>query len=459
MRLLLLLPAVLSILSACSVEPVQPTAPDLDESVFQEGAPEVDSDWWTAFDDAQLNQWIEQGLRQNQDLVATYYRLKQSEASWDASGAGYFPTLNASLEKSQTESETGNVKTSSDSWSAGLSASYELDFWGNIAAQKDKGEFQYLASTANVRIMSNTVAGEISKAWYGWLLEEKKRALLNTQEQRIRSTLKAVEGRYARGKVTVSDIWQQKQLLESLQGDLAQTQARLEIYRQTLALWLSIPSNQLPDVAIGFLPKNLSSITSVSSDTLQTRPDVQKAYYELQVANAGLAVAKSNRYPRFTLTASYTGSNENFSSVFDDWVSNFVGGLFLPIVDGGSRRAEVRRSEALLNEEVADYKQVLLKAAQEVEQIMVNERQQRLYVDSLKKQLELAEKTQGFQERRYRKGIGDFINMIEAQQNVLTLERQVLDARWQQTQYRIQLYRALAQGVSADALAMGSEHE
>lgn len=438
-------------LAACSVEQVQPEVPEFSHSSFQSDGFRPDQSWWTSFDDPQLSKLIEKGLKQNQDFRAAFYRLQQSQAAWDADGSGQFPSLNATLERSQVQTGSADSSTvTTDSWSAGLSASYELDFWGNIAAQKEQGEFNYLASEAAVRTVSNTVAGEITKAWYGWMLEREKLALLAQQEQRIEASLKAVQGRYARGQVTVSDIWQQQQTLESLTGDTALSKRKLEIYKQTLALWLSMTSQELAEVLIqhSTLPASLSSVKSVSSQALQSRPDVVAAYFELQSAAAGLSIAQSNRYPRFTLTASYSGSDENFGSIFDNWASNLAAGLFLPVIDGGALRAEVRRNEAVVQEKIAAYKQTLLAAAQEVEESLVSEEQQSVYVESLQKQLQLAQKTQGFQERRYRKGVGDFIDMSNAQQNVLQLERQVLDARWQQLQYRIQLYRALAQGVT-----------
>lgn len=441
-------------LTACSVDQIQPDVPQFNHSNFQSDGFTPDQHWWAYFDDGQLTKLINQGLAQNQDLLAAFYRLQQSQAAWDGNGSGQFPSLNATLDRSRAQSGSSDSSTvTTNNWSAGLSASYELDFWGKIAAQKEQGEFDYLATEAALRTVSNTVAGEITTAWYGWMLEREKLALLAEQEQRIEASLKAVKGRYARGQVTVSDIWQQQQTLESLNGETAIAQRNMDVYKQTLALWLSMTSDQLASMLIETrsLPSELEKLTQISSDALQTRPDVVAAYFELQSAAAGLSIAKSNRYPRFTLTASYSGEDENFSNIFDNWASNLAAGLLLPVIDGGSLRADVRRNEAVVNEKIASYKQTLLTAAQEVEQVLVNERQQIIYVESLQKQLELAQKTQGFQERRYRKGVGDFVDMSNAQQNVLQLERQVLDARWQQLQYRIQLYRALAQGVTKTA--------
>ena len=436
-------------ISACSVEPVQPNLPDINNDWITSQGTQVDSQWWQHFADDQLDQWVQQGLQNNQDLQAAWYRLLQSRALWDASGADQFPSLDATVSRTSTESDD----TSSQSWSARLSASYEIDFWGNIAAGKKQSEFNAMAQQAALRTLSNTVAGTIAESWYGWLVQEQTLALLNEQKRRIESSLAAVKGRYARGQVNVSDVWQQEQLLESINGSIEQTQATRAIYRQTLALWLSVPSQSLPESAAGQIPELRNPIQHVHSDAIQQRPDVLQAYFDLQSAQAGLAVAQSNRYPRFTLTASYTGESENINEVFDNWVTNFVAGLTAPLIDGGNRRALVRQNEAKVKEQIAHYKQVLLGAAQEVEQVLVNQTQQYKYLASLSKQLTLAKQTQGFQERRYRKGVGDFIEMLNAQTDVLDLEQSVLAAQWQLLQYRIELYRVISQGIEVKDMA------
>ena len=445
---ILICSGLLLTLSACSVEPIQPDLPPLDSPYVQPQGFAPQQSWWQHFGDAALNEFVRLGLQRNLDYQAAFYRLQQSQASWDANGSGQYPTLSASLNRNSSRTASaGTATTSSDSWSAGLSASYEIDFWGSIAAQKQQGEFQYLSTEAQLRTMSNTVAGEITTAWFGWNIEQQTLALYQRQIERVEATLKAIRGRYARGKVEVSDVWQQEQTLAELQGNMAQSKARLTIYQQTLALWLAMPVGDLV-LTPRAEPVTLDDITKVNSESLQQRPDVLAAYFALQSAHAGVAVAQANRYPRFTLGASYTASDESIANVFDNWASNLVAGLVMPLIDGGARRAEVRRTEAVVKESIASYKQTLLAAAQEVEALLVNQQQQQVLVDSLNAQLALARKTQAFQERRYGKGVGDFIEMASAQQSVLQLERQVLAARWQSIQYRIQLYRALAQGVT-----------
>jgi len=325
-----------------------------------------------------------------------------------------------------------------------LTTSYELDFWGSVAAQKEQGEFNYLAGAQSAQIRANTLAGQVATSWYGWRKEQKNLELLAQQFERLSQALKLVKHRYLRGLVQVSDVWQQEQQLESLNSEMINARAALKGYQQQLALWLGQAEFKPSDAPLGHLPQLQNHHQALSSDVLLQRPDVQAAYFRLQAANAGLAVAAANRYPRFTISASYTGSDADIENVLDNWVANLAGGLVLPLIDGDNRRAEVRRNEAVVDEQLANYHNTLLSAVQEIEQAMIDEDKQFSLTTSTQQQLQLAQKTQRYQWKRYQKGVGDFLAFLTSQQDVLRLERQQLSADFLILQNRIQLLKTIS---------------
>ena len=195
------------------------------------------------------------------------------------------------------------------------------------------------------------------------------------------------------------------------------------------------------------------TLNSVSLSALKSRPDVQQAFYELQAASAGVAVAAANRYPRFSLSASYSGSDTDLNNVFDNWVASLAGSLVLPLIDGAQRRAEVERQKASEQEALANYSQTVLEAAQEVQQALVEEQRYQRTLKSLTDQLDLARKTLELQDYYYARGQIDFLDLLNAQQELLSLESQHLAARWNLTQSRIQLYKAVSHGRFNDRLS------
>jgi NodT family efflux transporter outer membrane factor (OMF) lipoprotein len=443
------------LLAACAgtkpIIPVPTLSPAFDSS---KGAIDTAAaeQWWLDFSDPQLNALITQALKNNYSLQASSAKVKQSQSSWDQANSGKIPDVQLTAQQSrQWQDGLQQNGTTQDQWQLGLNASYELDFWGRIASLDEQALQQLNASRAAQNIQTNTVVSQLAIAWYGGLQERQQLGLLHQQQVRNKNALEVVQGRYLRGKVKASDMWQQEQLLESINSDVIRSETALAIYQQQLALWLG--KGQI-DLETLFelenmdykIPHFTQPIASVSSQSLHQRPDVKQAYAQIIAAQAGLNVAQSNRYPRFTLSASYTSAADRPSDVLNNWMANFIAGLTVPLIDGDNLRSEVRRNEAVVEERVANYQQVLLLAMQEIQQALINESQQFSLSASLKMRLQLANKTQQYLYQRYQNGAGDFLSLLNNQQDVLQLERQVLAAEYQQLQYRIQLLTSLSHG-------------
>ena len=427
----------------------------------------VPDEWWRSFDDPALNSLIDTALANNFSLQASLARIEQSAALLRIDASGQYPDVNIQAGRNRNENSALTSNRVTQNWTAGLNASYEIDFWGAVAAAREQGEFELSATQAAARIQSNTVASQISNAWYGYLKESRQLELLQQQKQRVEFGLKAINARFQRGRSQVSDVWQQQSLLESIEADVYRTDSRRQIYLNQLQLWLggAVSSDAVNDVlqqalashsTVNVLPAlfdsgnelnpNEQKQTAVSVEALGQRPDVQQAWFNVLAANAGVAIAEANRYPRFTLTASYSGQDPDFSNVFDDWVANVAANLVLPLIDGGERRARVAAQRAALEASLADYQQVLLAAADEVQQQLIREQEFVSLNASLNRQLALERKTQSFQASRYAKGVGDFLALLTAQRDVLSLERQVLENKLSAVQARIALYQSVSHG-------------
>ncbi len=460
--------------TACSsVSTVQPEPLELTEleasanahAVTQEPPVELaDVNWWQQFSAPQLNRLVEQGLRENYSLQAAWERLSASRAVAEQQASGRYPTLNITAGRSRSWTESATASSTSDNWSAGLSTEYELDFWGRVSALDKQGELSALSTEAAGRVQANTTANGIVQAWYGWVYQQRLMDLLLQQQRRVENSLKATESRFRRGLAVRSDVWQQQQLLESLTSEINESRRQQQLQGQQLAVWsgqsrwlasagvdgealVALQSSVFPDIA---------EVPEVPLAALKERPDVQQAWYDLQADNAAVAAAVANRYPRLTLSASYSGSAPQWDDVFDNWVANLAGNLVLPLLDGGNRKATVLQREAQVREAVASYQQALLNAVQEVRAAQTNEAAVLREISSLETRLDLARKTEASQQVRYLRGVVDLLQLITAQRSVLTLEQQLLAARWQQLQYRIQLFKAVSHG-HFDSVAASSQ--
>ncbi len=446
----------LSALSACSTVtplPEDPAAPlNLETLMTSQGDDGTDvPNWWTQFHSDELNQLVQQGLSNN-------YSLASAHASWQASRA-----VLASARADQSLTAEASLKNTqqwqpdhSNRWSLGAAASYELDFWGRLDGLSREAELSAQAQQAAMNTVANSVAAEVSLAWFGSAYQQQLLGLIEQQRERLQSSLKITNARFERGLVDVSDVWQQQQLLESLNADTLAAEANLRLYQQQLALWLADSrwlnraQQQGAELNLADLlmstALNKNAVPAIGVQQLQARPDVQQSWFALQASDAALAAAAANRYPRLTLSAGLEGSGTSLTSALDNWAANLAAGLVAPLLDGGSRKAEVERQQANRQAALADYRQTLLAAAQQVQGLLVEQQRLQQQQQSLQKQLDLARRTFEYQQARYRRGVGDFLATLSANQDVLSMEQSLLALQWQRLNNRIELYRSVSHG-------------
>ncbi len=449
-----LIPLAASLFSGCVYQPV--TAPTLDiPSTFSHSQPptaeslkpRLQQKWWQDFNDPNLNQWITTGLAANQNLTATLARLQQSQANLRQTSSDKWPELNATGKRQRSWVDDGSDRELSDQWTAGLSANYEIDFWGRVDALSKQAQFELQAESAAVQVQANTVAANVAQYWFGWVAATQKASLLDSQQERVSKALTAIEGRFRRGRVSITDVWRQRQLLETLEGQKINAEADIALNRNQLALWVGQTPYDLDFPHSALLPAlPVQPKTGIPATQIQARPDVQQAWADVEAANAAVAAAISDRFPRISLSADYTGAAERSSDLIDSWVSNLAANLVLPIIDGGNRRAQLDRRKAQLDEQLANYQQTLLQAIKEVEDALIEEKQQAAFLTNLRERVELSQKTVTMQGKRYLNGVTDFLDLLSAQQNSLELEQQKLDAQRRLLEIRIRLYRSLSHG-------------
>jgi outer membrane protein TolC len=157
-----------------------------------------------------------------------------------------------------------------------------------------------------------------------------------------------------------------------------------------------------------------------------------------------LAAAISNRFPRISIEASVSAQANDASELFDNWLATLAGNLLVPLVDGGERRADVRRSEAALEALIQEYGQAVLTAVREVEDALAREQQQKQRLESLKEQIGYADTALRQLRNQYLNGAVSYIEVLNALQEKQDLQRTILNTRQQLLTTRVTLYRALA---------------
>jgi NodT family efflux transporter outer membrane factor (OMF) lipoprotein len=421
-------------------------------SFSQSGQHPLPHQWWIAFGDTDLNHLMDIALEDNLSLLATWDRLQQAEAIAVREGAPRFPSVSATSNASRSRDNTG---METDRFSLGLSAAYELDLWGRIRANTSAAHFDVHASQADLAVAAITLSAETAKTWYSLLEQRGLLALLERQISSNEQILQLVTMRFRQGISAAADVLRQRQLVEQTRGETKDVRSRIETLSHRLAVLLGkVPKSlDIPhEKALIYLPPLPS--TGLPVELLQRRPDVQADFYQIQAADVRVAAAIADRFPRIDLlgalttniTSTLTGGSfaSTPAGLFSSWLATVAAQVFVPLIDGGARRAEVDRTKAVLSEVLHNYEATILQAFQEVEDALIRERQQREKTANLEEQLRLATQVIERLRIRYIYGGTTFLDILNALNSQQAIERQILTARRTLIDFRVDLARALA---------------
>jgi len=427
----------------------------LSTSFIKQGNSNLDTRWWYSFNDPMLVKLITEGLDKNLTLKARALRLKSSAIDTQISAADYYPNLNLTANASSDLDDYTDVNSAS----LGINSSWELDIWGRISANKNKSYWVNKGQQALYRAQANLVAGTIATAWLGLVSEQEKKLTLTAQYQRTQDALTVISRRFAMGKNSVTDIWQQQRLLKSIEVQQSTNLTTIYLYKQTLALWLGIPASKLTynnDSNLLKLPE--LPYIGIPAQVLKYRPDIEFAFAKIKSANENLSIAIAAQYPRITLQANYSTSKDTLADLFDDWSGNLIASLALPLLDSGTNKQIVKQRKLELKALILDYQQVWREAMASVNKVLINEDQLLKVSKNLTLQLDLAERTEKLTTIKYLNGKTNYLNLLRAQESILSLERQLIDANRRLVTNRVLLYRELSHGDFSSVKAFNHQH-
>lgn len=401
--------------------------------------------WWLSLKDPALNALMARALGNNFTLRSAWDRLEQAEQFVRQADAALIPSLSYSLGGRRTRSDTRNNVTYSGRYDAGLSASYELDLWGKYRSAKRAFELDMEARREDVAAAAITVSVAVARTWYQLAEAQEQVAVIKRQLQTNREVLEIVTLSFRNGKVGAEDVFRQRQLIESSQGQLIQARERLEVLQHGLSVLIGKTpgpwwaEQELSLVSIPALPS-----TGLPSEVIQRRPDVRSAYRGIQAADQRMAMAVADQYPSVSLTAGIDTTSSQVEELFEDWSANLAANLLGPLYDAGRRQAEVDRQRAIVSQRIHEYSLGVLEALREVEDALTQERYQRSYVANLQQQLATARNVLERIRQNYINGQLDYLRVLDSLSLVQNLERNELAARRTLIERRIDLCRAIA---------------
>jgi NodT family efflux transporter outer membrane factor (OMF) lipoprotein len=387
--------------SACSLQPAyrppalgSPSSWSSPQAASRSSQLDDDAGWWTALGDAQIDQLVIAGLRDNPSLAEVMARFDQARTALQISDAQRFPSLSAdgSVVRSQDRSPTGSGTMRQTTGGLGATLNWELDLWGRLRESRVAARSRLTARTADAQGVRLSVVGEIADTA---LALRTCNLVLDIRNRDIRSReteLSLLRTRLSFGNVApVAVATAQSNLANVRTLRISQTESCRRHVNALVALTgLDAPSIDalLPppragqpdaDTASGDLAASIAQpppfVPVLPAIVLLGHPAIIAAEREMAARWSEIAIARAERLPRINLTAALSGQWISALGASDTYVSGSTGtGLSVPLFDGGSGAAKVRGSEAAYREAQAQLVLTVRTAIRDIEDALTAQR-------------------------------------------------------------------------------------
>ncbi|SDU03571.1 efflux transporter outer membrane subunit [Desulfobacula phenolica] len=406
--------------------------------------------WWFLFESDELTSLINHAVDHNFDLKILKTKVIQAKANLEKEEASFFPELGFSFGGQKKETRVKNTYSSpsdydgSHSWDGSLRGAYNLDVWGQANAGKQVEILSLKAAEQDLKFSTLELTAQIAENWIDIIAARHKKSILGNQIKINNTLLELQTLRFVNGKANALDVSQQREVLAEANSQLPLLEKQEKLLLNNLA-FLSGKTDLKPvEMTTKILPDPLPlPKVGIPSDLLENRPDIQAAGMRLSSGQWEITAARADRLPSFDLTAQALFSSGKLDLLFNNWVATLAGSIAGPILDGGLRKAEIKRLKAVADEQLTLYARTVAKAIVEVEDSLVSIDKQAAYIRLLEEELAVARLTLKDAGVQYQNGQSSYLAYLTAWTHIEQLERKLVGERAALIKERIGLYRAL----------------
>jgi NodT family efflux transporter outer membrane factor (OMF) lipoprotein len=410
--------------------------------------------WWEIYNDTQLNALEEKVAISNQTLKAATEQYLSARAVVQQVRANYFPTLSAgpsisrnSLSRNRPVSVPSSISQYNDFALTGQ-ASWEPDFWGQVRRSVESARANAQASAADLANVELSVRSELAFDYFQLRGLDLQKQLLDNTVTSFESYLTLTKTRFKGGVATDSDVALAETQLESTRAqdiDVGVARAQFEhaiavLIGQTASTFSIAPAPL--NLALPQIP------TGLPSELLERRPDIAGMERRADAANAQIGVAIAAYYPNITLSGSGGFESKNPGT----WIQGpsalwSLGASASELLfDAGRRHAVTEEARDNYEFTVANYRQNVLSAFQEVEDNLAALRILDQEASTQAAAVAAAERSLRISTARYKQGLDDYLLVLTAQTALLTNQRTQADITTRQFAANVQLIKALGGG-------------
>ncbi len=443
------------------VPATQPTPADQAATAAAERAL-VKQDWWTLFDDATLNDLMQQALKNNADMAIALARIAQAEALAVQAGAPLYPTLgvNAGIVRANSGAlaTVQGVAVQANTSQAMLATSYEIDVWGRVRRGIESASANVNASVNDQAAVRLTVEGLVASTYLRLRSQDAQIDVLRDSIRTRENTTRIAQAKLEGGLVSPIDVNQARASLAAAQAGLSENIRQRDVAQNLLGVLTGNLEVVIPPGDVRKLPIPPVPPPGLPSTLLASRPDIAKAEQDLVAANARIGVATANLFPVFSLTGLFGVQTIDLSQAVSPQSTVWQAGLGMvaPIFMGGLLQGRLDYARAQQQEFLGIYIKVVRNGFGEVSDALVNVRQTLTTEGYLATQVAASTKSQDLAIMRYEAGYVDFLTVLQEQRTTNDARLAYVINRAARLQSAVDLFKALGGGWTATAASGGN---
>jgi NodT family efflux transporter outer membrane factor (OMF) lipoprotein len=446
------------LLAGCTVGPdyARPTAPT--PAVYKElqgwtpAYPSDDIDrgeWWRIYDDPLLDELEREVDIGNQNLRAYEAAYREARAVVQEARADYFPTISTtgSGERARESNLTSTTRTAEGT------LSWDIDLWGKVRRQVESEKASAQASAAELASIRLSAQADLATDYFELRYQDSLARLLSDTVKAYQRSLGITQNQYSVGIAARSDVITAQTQLQTTQANLVGVGVQRAQYEHAIALLIGKPPSEL-SIPAGALTTTVPNVpVQIPAVLLERRPDIAEAERTMQEENALIGVQVAAFYPDISLSAAfgYSGAAGGLFSASNELWSLAASGTET-LFEGGARSAAVKAARATYDQAVANYRETVLAAFQDVEDELAG---QRILANEAAVQAEAAVSARDAVRialNEYRAGTENYTTVVTAQATALSDEESALEVTQNRMTTNVSLVRALGGGWTKNQL-------
>jgi multidrug efflux system outer membrane protein len=427
----------------------------------REAADLANTVWWEQFGDPVLSDLIRSALKENKDLKIAAARIDEFMGRLAVARAPLYPQVSGtavSLRKGLTQQANPPLSLSTEnpysSYQMFLSASWEIDLWGRLRRATEAARAELVGTEEGRRTILLMLVTSLAAGYTDLLdLDEQLKIAERTARSREDSH-RLFTARYERGLVSALELRQAESEYQAAAATVPLLQKLIQ--QQENGLSVLIGRNPGP-IARG---RGLDSLmlpavpAGLPSELLERRPDIRQAEQNLIAANARIGVARAAYFPVLSLTGAYGVESTDLSRLFTGpakaW--NYATPLAGPIFTAGGTAGLVRAAEAVRQQALVRYQQVIQQAFREVEDALIDQKKSRERLAAQAQQVASLREYRRLAQLRYDNGYTSYLEVLDAERGLFNAELSYLQTKGSLFRALVNVYKAMGGGwiVQAD---------